>query len=777
MKTPIGTLSVAVASAAAFSLLTFLAPPSAYAQGTGFTYQGFLTDGGGPYTGNAEFQASLWNAASGGVALASNTPTQVIVGVTNGLFVLPLDFGANFPGAARWLQLEVRTTIGPFNTLAPRQPLSPAPYAITANNLSGTLPAAQLSGVIPSAGLAGTYSGAVTLSNSANSFSGNGAGLTNLNAGQLTAGTVPDARLAASVARTNQVWLLGGNAGTTPGTHFLGTTDNQALEFRVNGLRVFRIEDNGDGSDVAPTPDGAPNVIAGSSGNSVGSNVVGATISGGGATSYENSPHNNVVLSDYATVGGGLKNSVASGADYSAIAGGRNHTIGNGANDSVISGGFTHSIGSNSLSATIGGGGNNTIGSGSRRSTIGGGNANSIGNTSKGGTVGGGEFNSVSDSSTNCVIAGGYSNEIHTNANGSSIGGGLQNTIQSGAGSSFIGGGQYNLVETNAYLATIGGGDRNNIQMGAGDSTIGGGVGNAILAGAFASTIGGGADNRVGDEYATVAGGRANFATGNFSFAAGGYQNYGVGEYSFAAGRQAKANHMGAFVWADSTGFDFASTAGNQFLLRASGGVGIGLNNPAAQLEISSSGGDSFPQVRINQSNTNEYARLRFTVGGDVSKRWDFAARSNVFVIYSGLTGSEALRLENNNAYVNGALVTTSDRNAKEDFASVSPGAVLEKVAALPLHEWTYRTDAARSRHLGPMAQDFRAAFGLGTDDKHIATVDADGVALAAIQGLNQKVDSENAALRADNVELKRRLEALEKLLRAPGGSKDKAER
>ena len=69
------------------------------------------------------------------------------------------------------------------------------------------------------------------------------------------------------------------------------------------------------------------------------------------------------------------------------------------------------------------------------------------------------------------------------------------------------------------------------------------------------------------------------------------------------------------------------------------------------------------------------------------------------------------------------------------------------------------------------MAQDFYAAFNLGTDDKHIATVDADGVALAAIQGLNQKFDSEAAALRAENAELKRRLEALEKLLNRPGSA------
>jgi hypothetical protein len=82
---------------------------------------------------------------------------------------------------------------------------------------------------------------------------------------------------------------------------------------------------------------------------------------------------------------------------------------------------------------------------------------------------------------------------------------------------------------------------------------------------------------------------------------------------------------------------------------------------------------------------------------------------------------------------------------------------VLEKVVSLPVTRWTYKA-APGEKHLGPMAQDFYDAFNVGPDDKHIATVDADGVALAAIQGLNQKLESENA-------ELKSRLEKLERLV------------
>jgi hypothetical protein len=93
-------------------------------------------------------------------------------------------------------------------------------------------------------------------------------------------------------------------------------------------------------------------------------------------------------------------------------------------------------------------------------------------------------------------------------------------------------------------------------------------------------------------------------------------------------------------------------------------------------------------------------------------------------------------------------------------FAPVNAKAVLEKVAALPITSWHFTNDVATT-HLGPMAQDFYAAFNIGPDDKHIATVDEGGVALAAIQGLDQKVETENAALRAENADLKKQNDLL----------------
>ncbi|WP_273046641.1 tail fiber domain-containing protein [Allomeiothermus silvanus] len=108
----------------------------------------------------------------------------------------------------------------------------------------------------------------------------------------------------------------------------------------------------------------------------------------------------------------------------------------------------------------------------------------------------------------------------------------------------------------------------------------------------------------------------------------------------------------------------------------------------------------------------------------------------------------------------------TSDRNAKANFRRVDSLEVLGKVARLPITSWNYKSDPANVRHIGPTAQDFKAAFGLnGADDKHISTIDEGGVALAAIQGLyelNRQLTNENKALQERLTALEQRLAALE---------------
>lgn len=157
------------AATAWFVLLNFDSPLStSFAQGTAFTYQGRLDDGGSPANGFYDLCFKVFDSRTNGNQQGPIL-TNAAAAVSNGLFMLTLDFGNQFPGGDRWLEIAIRTNGGnDFITLSPRQPLTPAPYAITAANV--------LAGGIP----AGVYTNAVIFSNPGNQFAGNGSGLTNL---------------------------------------------------------------------------------------------------------------------------------------------------------------------------------------------------------------------------------------------------------------------------------------------------------------------------------------------------------------------------------------------------------------------------------------------------------------------------------------------------------------------------------------------------------------------------------------------------------------------
>ena len=179
----------------------------------------------------------------------------------------------------------------------------------------------------------------------------------------------------------------------------------------------------------------------------------------------------------------------------------------------------------------------------------------------------------------------------------------------------------------------------------------------------------------------------------------GGCNNLAGGQYSFAMGCRAKATNDGAFVWADSQTNDFFSTATNQVNFRCAGGVRFTSGSGAA-----------------NQT-------VAWTPGG---ASWSFS----------------------------------SDRKLKEAIHPIAAQAVLQQLARLPISEWNYI--GYDQRHIGPMAQDFHAAFGLNRSETSLNDADLHGVALAAIQGLNQKLEQKETEI----TELKKRLEALEKLVR-----------
>jgi hypothetical protein len=290
----------------------------------------------------------------------------------------------------------------------------------------------------------------------------------------------PDGTLQTTAAASSNDWHVTGNSSTTPGTNFLGTTDNQALEIKVNGARAFRFEPKTI----------AVNLLGGWNGNTISASKIGATISGGGQSSLQNS-----ITESFGTIGGGDSN-------------------------------YVHGV-----SGTVGGGHANVAGS----------------SVSREATVGGGAQNTATGS--NSVVAGGIFN------------------VASGA-SAAIGGGRSN--DATGGLATVAGGWNN-------------------LASDTLATVGGGFDNVASGAYSTVPGGDSCTADGNFSF---------------AAGHLAKAMHPGAFVWADGQASDFTSTADNQFLIRATGNVGINTETPNSTLHVNGSFATKF----------NSYSQFGFDV-------------------------------------------------------------------------------------------------------------------------------------------------------------------
>ena len=217
----------------------------------------------------------------------------------------------------------------------------------------------------------------------------------------------------------------------------------------------------------------------------------------------------------------------------------------------------------------------------------------------------------------------------------------------------------------------------------------GGYSGNTVGADVAGAFIGGGGHethiNSVTNDFGAVVGGHKNTAGGHSSFVGGGNNNSASVISSFAGGYRAKAGADGVFAWADYTDADFSVSSANRFAVRASGGVYFYTNT---DLSI--------------------YAYLAAGSGG-----WQ----------------------------------TASDRNLKENIAEVDYSDVLDRLLAVPVSTWNYKTDEKKTPHMGPMAQDLYAAYGLGGDDTHISAIDGLGVSLAAIQGLYLDARKKNAAL------------------------------
>lgn len=399
----------------------------------------------------------------------------------------------------------------------------------------------------------------------------------------------------------------------------------------------------------------------------------------------------------------------------------------------VIAGASNNAVSAGVRGATIAGGGvlNNSDPDVSNDSpnvvtdlygTVGGGMGNRAGDAA--GTVADRAFATVAGGHVNVAlgafssIGGGFSHVA--GGSESTIAGGIDNSA--GSARATVGGGGTNTA--NGIASVVAGGDSNSAV--GGQSVVSGGQGN--LASNIRGIVVGGFGNTASGQNATVGGGALNCAGGNMSWVGGNRAKTRPGNDAGSAGTGCAnvpintvdvGGDSGSFVWADLQSADLVTTGPNQFLVRAFGGIWLG-NNSAVTIPAG-----------------------------------QFIATSTGAHLTSGGTWTNA-----------------SSRSLKQAFETVDTRAVLARVLELPMLTWQYSSSPLEGRHLGPIAEDFHALFGLGNNDRAISTVDANGVALAAIQGLNDKLDEQSATqaqrlqeLTRENADLKARLARLEQAL------------
>ncbi len=236
--------------------------------------------------------------------------------------------------------------------------------------------------------------------------------------------------------------------------------------------------------------------------------------------------------------------------------------------------------------------------------------------------------------------------------------------------------------------------------------------------------------------YATTASANSSFATGDSTSALGdasvalGYHTQATGDYAIVSG-----------YWSQATGH-YSTVFGMQTVASGENATALGRSTIA----------ESYGEVAIGVYDTNyspyssttwDVRDRLFVIGNGYS-----SSRSDALVMLkSGDTTLNASLTVNGNINYTGSLNFISDRNLKENFVEIDSHAVLTKVANLPIQIWNYTNQDDEIRHIGPVAQDFYAAFQMGEGDTTISTVDANGVALAAIQGLYQLVQEQQAQI------------------------------
>jgi hypothetical protein len=234
-----------------------------------------------------------------------------------------------------------------------------------------------------------------------------------------------------------------------------------------------------------------------------------------------------------------------------------------------------------------------------------------------------------------------------------------------------------------------------NNTAGGDNSCIGGGINNQATY--INATVAGGQNNKANSQNAAVGGGAYNEAMGNTATIPGGLYNRANTHYTFAAGSKAKALHEGAVVIAaDNSGLtvadSIASGGAEQMVLRADGGLYI----------TNTFGGAPYDNTNI------------------------ITTRGGAYLSGNGTNWTNS-----------------SDRNLKENFTIIDRNEILELLSQLKITRWNYKEDNNDITHIGPVAQDFYALFGLGKNERSISTIDPSGIALAAIQELYRQNQSQ----------------------------------
>jgi len=254
--------------------------------------------------------------------------------------------------------------------------------------------------------------------------------------------------------------------------------------------------------------------------------------------------------------------------------------------------------------------------------------------------------------------------------------------------------------------------------------------------------------------YYSMAIGASVEARGNYATAMG-YRTIAKAFNSFVIGRYNNINGDSLnwvetdplFVIGNGTSF---SNPHNAFVVSKNGTVTINTDAVTYSLKINNTSNDGLTYGLYSQV-SGSGGTTHYGVVGSAS-----GASTNYGVYGYAPTGSGYAGYFNGNVYVTGTISQSSDRNLKDNFVPVSGSDILLRIEKLPIFQWNYIAENPSVKHIGPVAQDFHAIFGVGNDDKSISTIDPAGISLAGIQELIRQ-----------NREMKEELEQLKQLVNA----------